>query len=175
MMNLIDAGDVISREASRLQSLIDAAAAISAIGSIQQVAAEAEAKRDALRAEVANLTDQLGTLRPQVADAAGKAEALTSDAQARAAKIIVDAVAQAEADTAAAIDTALKAAQGKMQATVDAGNQAAAVAAEQLAAIEAKLAAADTQYSDLLAQLNGRNAERDALELAIAALKSKFA
>lgn len=175
MMNFMEAGDVINREAIRLQALIDAAAAITSLGSIQQAADEATKRRNEMSAEVDSLTTQLSVLKPQVADATGKAELLVNAAQAQADKIVADANAAAAAAAQIHMDKAVADVQVKMQSTVDASNQAVANAQVQLDDLVEKIATLEADAADRYMAIDKLAADKDALEAALSALKSKFA
>lgn len=174
MMNFIEAGDVITREAARLQTLMDAASALAQMGSMQQAAAEASTRRDTLQKEVDTLAERLAILTPQVADASGKADLILIAAEANAQQAYDKAVADGKAVADRYQSDAIAAAQLASQQSIDAANQAVVVAQDRLNTITQAVELANKEYTDAAAGIVKLAADKADLESTIAALKAKF-
>ena len=174
-MNLIDVGLIVEREAARVQGLLDVAEALKSIGTMQQMADEAQARNTDLNSKNDALTAELYELTPKVEAAREDANTLLDSAKAEARKLSEDSAAQAALDAKAIADDIVSKAQTQVQNIVDAGNQASVVATERNAALQEQTDALNLTIAGLNADIDRLTQDKASLESALADIKSKFA
>jgi cell division septum initiation protein DivIVA len=101
-MKTIEVAAQVKKLANHYQAVIDLAALIEKVGSIEQAASEAEGRLHATRAELAKQQEVLADVRAEVVQESVKANEIAVGAQAEANRIVQAATAEADAFKAAA-------------------------------------------------------------------------
>lgn len=101
-----DAADVLKRSASKYKSLMDAAAALDEVGSLDQAAEEAKKAAEAARAEILQVQSELGASKDELKEHKAKVAALKKADQAKADELMQSAQDDAKAIIDAANATA---------------------------------------------------------------------
>ena len=155
MSKFNEAADVLKRHALKYEQLMDAAAALAEVGSLEQAAREAgvakdkaEAERDAALAESAKAKDDAKRNKDKAAHLLAIAELEVSQ-MLEAAKATAGATADAIVfDATNRADAVIKAGDAKREAAMG----AAARARDELAAAESATRAAEVRLDQLVAE-----------------------
>lgn len=158
----IEAADGLRTLAAQFQHLFTAADMLAGIGSAEQAAAEAEARRDAAVKTADEAVNALADAHGRMADAETKARAIVDAAHVQAAEAIAAGQAQAQAH--------IDAARVQIQMQTDDAARTLAGLQQSIAQLTSDVAGLSDQKTALLSDIAEAEAKRDGIRKLIQAM-----
>jgi colicin import membrane protein len=171
MTDKLKAADLIERQARTFQAIIDAAAALREIGSLEQAAAEAKQAAAEARKERDEASDDLKLAKLAIKEAKEKAKEIFNEARVSAAEVEAKAKANAEVVKSMGHEAAQSVIE---QAETKAQNILAGVASDK-AMLERDVLHLTEKRNAIDAEISEKEKTADALEARLAKAQAQIA